>query len=149
MNIKKQLYNQSEIILNKRLEVIQQTISDIQKALQSETKSSAGDKHEIGRAMLQLEREKAGNQLAELQKQIEILHKINLELSSDKVALGSIVKTTESNYFIGVSVGEIKSDIDSFYGISAATPIGRLLMSKEVGDVIQFRAQQFSITEIV
>jgi len=146
---KQQLYKQCHDILYKRLEVIQQTIFDIQNSLQSETKSSAGDKHETGRAMLQLEREKAGNQLSELQKQIELLHKINPELSSDKVALGSIVKTTGSNYFIGVSVGEIKSDIDSFYGISAATPIGRLLMSKEVGDVIQFRTQQFKITEIL
>ncbi len=34
------------------------------KALFSETKSSAGDKHETGRAMLQLEMEKTSQQLA-------------------------------------------------------------------------------------
>ncbi|ARV09765.1 3-oxoacyl-ACP synthase [Winogradskyella sp. PC-19] len=149
MNIKKQLYKESETILYKRLEVIQHTISDIQKALQSETKSSAGDKHETGRAMLQLEREKAGNQLAELQKQIELLHKINTEALHNKAVLGSIVKTTELNYFISVSVGEIKIEHESFYAISAATPIGRLLISKEVGDVIQFRTQQFKIIEVL
>lgn len=149
MTLKHKLHNKCETLLNERLRVIQNQVSDIQNALQSETKSSAGDKHETGRAMLQLDREKAGNQLAELQKQIEILHKINPELSGDKVALGSIVKTSDSNYFIGVSVGEIKTEHESFYGISAATPIGRLLMSKQVGDVIQFRVQQFTITEIL
>ena len=36
----------------------------LQLALTSESKSSAGDKHETGRAMIQLEREKLGNQIA-------------------------------------------------------------------------------------
>lgn len=38
----------------------------LQGALMSESKSSAGDKHETGRAMVQLDREKLGNQIAEL-----------------------------------------------------------------------------------
>ena len=80
MYLKEKLHKQCQDALNQRLEVIKSTISDIQNSLQSETKSTAGDKHETGRAMLQLEREKAGNQLAELQKQIGILHKINPEM---------------------------------------------------------------------
>lgn len=149
MNLKQHLFSECQKKLNKRLAVLQHKISDLQNSLQSETKSSAGDKHETGRAMLQLEREKAGNQLAELQKQLEILHKINPEALSDKAALGSVVKTTDLNYFIGVSVGEIKLENDSFYAISAATPIGRLLVSKKVGDRIQFRMQEFKIIEIL
>ncbi|GAA4968169.1 3-oxoacyl-ACP synthase [Algibacter aquimarinus] len=148
MNIKEQLYKECQKFLNQRLENIQHTITDIQNSLLSETKSSAGDKHETGRAMLQLEREKAGQQLAELQTQIEILQKINPELSQENVALGSIVKTSASNYFISVSVGEIKFNNESFYGISAATPIGKLLLSKHVGDSINFRTQKFTILEI-
>ena len=53
MTIKQQLYKKCQDFLNQRLETIQNTILDIQNALQSETKSSAGDKHETGRAMLQ------------------------------------------------------------------------------------------------
>ncbi|RZN83875.1 MAG: 3-oxoacyl-ACP synthase [Winogradskyella sp.] len=149
MNIKQQLYNQCQDRLNQRLEVIKHKISDVQNALQSETKSTAGDKHETGRAMLQLEREKAGNQMAQLQKQIELLHKINPELVTKKVALGSVVKTSEANYFIAVSVGEIKIKGKGYFGISAATPIGQLLLSKQVGDTIQFRSQHFTIIEIL
>lgn len=149
MNLKQQLYNQCQNKLNERLEVIRHKIGDIQNSLQSETKSSAGDKHETGRAMLQLEREKAGNQLAELQKQIELLHKINPNQTHKIVTLGSVVKTTQANYFISVSVGEILIDNQSFFAISAATPIGQLLLSKQVGDGIQFRVQQFTIKEIL
>ena len=149
MHLKEKLHKQCQDALNQRLEAIKSIISDIQNSLQSETKSTAGDKHETGRAMLQLEREKAGNQLAEIQKQIEILHKINPEMSYSKVALGSLVKTTVSNYFIGVSVGEITIKNETFYAISLSTPIGKLLVSKGVGDNIQFRMQKFTITDIL
>ena len=149
MYLKEKLHKQCQDALNQRLEAIKSIISDIQNSLQSETKSTAGDKHETGRAMLQLEREKAGNQLAEIQKQIEILHKINPEMSYSKVALGSLVKTTVSNYFIGVSVGEITIENEIFYAISLSTPIGKLLVSKGVGDNIQFRMQKFTITDIL
>ncbi len=148
-NIKQNLYNQCKAQLNTRLEVIKNKIADIQNSLQSETKSTAGDKHETGRAMLQLEREKSGQQLAELQKQQELLHKINPENNHQKVALGSIVKTSGANYFISVSVGELKHDNELFYAISPATPIGQLLLSKQVGNIIQFRTQQFVISEIL
>lgn len=149
MSVKQALYNQCKTILNDRLKVIQNTIIDIQNSLQSETKSSAGDKHETGRAMLQLEREKAGQQLAELQKQIELLLKINTGINHSKIALGSIVKTTISNYFIAVSIGEIEYNNEFYYGISVATPIGKLLLSKSVGDTVQFRNKRFTITSIL
>lgn len=149
MSIKEELYIQCQKLLNQRLETIQHTIADIQNSLLSETKSSAGDKHETGRAMLQLEREKAGQQLAELQIQIETLQKINPQVSHKNVALGSIVKTSAANYFVAVSVGEIKVDNTSFYGISVATPIGKLLLSKLEGDTINFRTQKFTILEIL
>ncbi len=124
------------------------TISDIQNSLQSETKSSAGDKHETGRAMLQLEREKAGHQLAEVQKLNEILHKIKLEIHHQSVALGSVVYSTQSNYFIAISAGEITINNDKFYAISPSTPMAKLLLSKTVGDCIEFRDTKFTIKEI-
>jgi len=148
MNIKQQLYKACEDFLNKRLEVIQMTISDIQNSLQSETKSSAGDKHETGRAMLQLEREKAGHQLAEVQKLNEILHKIKLEIHHQSVALGSVVYSTQSNYFIAISAGEITINNDKFYAISPSTPMAKLLLSKTVGDCIEFRDTKFTIKQI-
>ena len=41
-------------------------MKEIKEALFEEIKSSVGDKHETGRAMLQLEREKVGNQFYEV-----------------------------------------------------------------------------------
>ena len=68
MSIKLELYDFCLEFVDNRFQTIQNTIKEIQESLLSETKSSAGDKHETGRAMLQLEREKSGNQLVEIQK---------------------------------------------------------------------------------
>ncbi|MGB0982308.1 MAG: 3-oxoacyl-ACP synthase [Winogradskyella sp.] len=128
--------------------MIKNTILDLQNALQSETKSSAGDKHETGRAMLQLEREKAGRQLAELEKQKQILQNINATTQHQNIVLGSVVKTTQANYFIAVSAGKIVIDNTSYYAISAATPIAKLLLSKQAGDTIVFRDSVFEVIEV-
>lgn len=149
MSLKQNLYGLCQYLLNQRLEVVQKTITDIQNSLQSETKSSAGDKHETGRAMLQLEREKAGQQLADIQKQFELLHKINPEIDATSVALGSIVFTSQANYFIAVSAGELKINNQQFYAISPATPMGKLLIAKNKSDSIQFRNQDISILEVL
>ena len=48
-----------------------------------------------------------------------------------------------------MSVGEITIENETFYAISLSTPIGQLLVSKGVGDDIQFRMQKFTITDIL
>ncbi|TXG37258.1 GreA/GreB family elongation factor [Seonamhaeicola maritimus] len=148
MNIKEDLYNTCEVFIDNRLKTVQHTIDDIKKSLTSETKSSAGDKHETGRAMLQLEREKAGNQLAEIQKIKETLAKIGTTKTSDIVNIGSVVYTSNLNYFISISAGELKAGNETFYAISPSTPIGQLLLGKTVGDSISFRNQEFIINEV-
>lgn len=135
--------------MNNRLQTIQNTILEIQNSLTSETKSSAGDKHETGRAMLQLEREKTGNQLAEIEKTKQVLSKINIESTSNNIGLGSVVFTTQSNYFIAISAGEKQVKNQKFYAISANTPISQLLLGKSVGDEIEFRNSTFKIVEVL
>ncbi|MDD7886065.1 3-oxoacyl-ACP synthase [Flavivirga sp. 57AJ16] len=149
LKIKEALYLQCINVVNDRFQTIQNTISEIQVSLTSETKSSAGDKHETGRAMLQLEREKAGNQLAEIQKVKEILSKIDISKTLKVVGLGSIVYTSKANYFIAISVGELTVDGVRFYAISPSTPIGRLLMGKQFGDEVIFRERKFIVQEII
>lgn len=148
-HIKQALYNQCLEFVNKRLLTIQNTISEIEQSLLSETKSSAGDKHETGRAMLQLEREKAGNQLAEIIKTKEALNKIDVSKTSKIIGLGSLVYTTQANYFISISAGELKIEKDLFYAISPNTPIGKLLIGKLLGDEVVFRRQSFKIIEVL
>ena len=149
LELKQKLYNQCLAFIESRFQIIQNTINEIQEALTSETKSSAGDKHETGRAMLQLEREKSGNQLAETQKLKESFSKIDISKTSETVGLGSVVLTSQNNYFIAISTGEIKIGPAIFYAISPNTPMGQLLLGKKVGDDIAFKKQKFEIQKIL
>ncbi|WP_100613823.1 3-oxoacyl-ACP synthase [Confluentibacter citreus] len=148
LKLKEALYNQCLNFIENRFQTIQNTINDIQKSLLSETKSSAGDKHETGRAMLQLEREKAGNQLADIQKLKESFSKIDISKTSETIGLGSLVMTSQNNYFISISAGEFTVENDTYYAISSSTPIGQLLLGKSVGDEIVFREQKFKIESV-
>ncbi|GAA4305564.1 GreA/GreB family elongation factor [Aestuariibaculum suncheonense] len=149
LEIKQALYKQCEVSVSNRFDTIQKHIAQIQESLTSETKSTAGDKHETGRAMLQLEREKAGQQLAEINKTKEVLSKVDVKTTSKKVRLGTVVFTSQVNYFIAVSLGELKVDDVVFFAISPGTPIGKLLLGKEIGDDVYFRGQAFRILNII
>ena len=135
--------------LNVRLSTIQKIISELQNALQSETKSTAGDKHETGRAMVQLEREKAGQQLAQIQAQFQILQKIKRANTGLVIGLGSVVLTDRFNYYIAISAGEISSGGKTFFAISPQTPIAKLLLGKTVGEVVVFRSDRFEILGVL
>ena len=145
LELKQQLYKQCGDFVEERLSNIQKQIKEIKESLNSETKSSAGDKHETGRAMLQLEREKSGQQLAEVEKLKEALTKIDVLKSSGIIGLGSVVFTTESNYFLAISAGQLKVNSELFFAISPNTPIGLLLIGKVAGDIVVFREQRFFI----
>ncbi|WP_299015167.1 3-oxoacyl-ACP synthase [uncultured Polaribacter sp.] len=153
MNLKENLFKQCENFVNKRLQNVEAVISSNQKALQSETKSSAGDKHETGRAMLQLEMEKAGQQLSSIKQMKEILAKIDVSNSKTSTLknahLGSIVYTEKVNYFLAISCGQLKVANQIFFAVSISSPIGKLLLGKKENDNFNFNGNTITILKIV
>lgn len=146
--VKEILYTECKNFLDSRLNSVLERIASIQESLQSETKSSAGDKHETGRAMLQLEREKASNQLKDIQTQQETLAKVKIGMSSEVVRLGSLVKIDKTIYFMAISLGKINIDNATYFAISPSSPIGKILLGKEVGGEFMFNNKQQTIADI-
>ncbi|PHS03741.1 MAG: 3-oxoacyl-ACP synthase [Kordia sp.] len=149
MTVKEQLYEECKKFLLGRLNSVIGRIDNIQESLQSETKSSAGDKHETGRAMLQLEREKAGNQLADIQKQQELFSRVVIDTSSDVARLGSIIITDKGAYFLAISAGAIVAEGNTYYAISPSSPIGKILLGKKNGVAFVFNGIRQQIMEIL
>ena len=149
LKIKEVLFKECEDFVNKRLQTVEDIISSNQKALQSETKSSAGDKHETGRAMLQLEMEKAGQQLAGISQMKLILAKINILKKSEVAHLGSVVETGFANYFLSISTGKIKVEDKIYFAISVSSPIGKLLLGKKVNEEFTFNGKTFKVKKII
>jgi hypothetical protein len=148
LEIKEALFRQCEAFANKRLETVEAVISSNQLALQSETKSSAGDKHETGRAMLQLEMEKAGQQLAGIMQMKEILAKVDILKTSKNVCLGSVIFTEKVNYFLSISAGQLEVANKMYFAVSVSSPIGKLLLGKQENDVISFNGMLYKVQKI-
>ena len=149
LEIKEALFRQCEAYANKRLQTVEAVISSNQLALQSETKSSAGDKHETGRAMLQLEMEKAGQQLAGIMQMKEILAKVDILKTSKNVCLGSVIFTEKVNYFLSISAGQLEVANKMYFAVSVSSPIGKLLLGKQKKEVISFNGEIIVINEII
>ncbi|WP_419213078.1 3-oxoacyl-ACP synthase [Maribacter sp. X9] len=135
--------------VEERLKRAKLQITELEHALTSETKSSAGDKHETGRAMIQLEREKLGRQLAELEKTQQLLSKVPRARDTQTVGLGNLVITDAFSYYIAISAGEFKHEGKAIYCISAATPIAQLLLGKSIGQAFTFNGKTTSVVTIV
>jgi transcription elongation GreA/GreB family factor len=146
--LKNEAYKYCGQFVSERLGRIQRQIKELETALTSETKSSAGDKHETGRAMIQLEREKLGQQLSELEKTQQLLSKVPKDRNSQLVGLGNLVMTDSFAYYIAISAGEYKNSTNSVYCISAATPIGKLIYGKAIGDTFHFNGKTSTILTI-
>lgn len=149
MSLKLKLYQLCNSFIENRHNTIERSIDTIETSLLSETKSSAGDKHETGRAMAQLEREKLGQQLVEINKIKQTLNRVKTIKTTNIVTIGSLVYTNQFNYYIAISAGEFIVNNNSFYAVSPNTPIGKLLIGKTIGDIILFKNKRINIIDVV
>ena len=126
-NIKKQLHAKCSEITQQRVTDLSAIIQEAQDAANNETKSSAGDKHETGRAMAQLETEKLSKQLSEALKLEQVLSQINPNTEHLQVGLGSLVTTNNGIFYISISLGKLELNNTNYFVISPVSPIGKLL----------------------
>ena len=145
-----------EKIIHQLTELTETTISEASSAIASakeardnESKSSAGDKYETGRAMMQVEIEKYENQLQKTLFLKNELSKINLAKKYGKVENGSLVITDNEKYFISIGIGKIMIENENIYAISLASPVGILLKDKQAGDRIQLNGKEIMIRDII
>lgn len=146
--LKKALLTHCKEVVDERYHNLLALDKAAQSSANNETKSSAGDKYETGRAMMHLEKERLAVQMHEVAKMKKPLDLINAERVSNKVELGSIVFTVERNYFISISLGPISIEEAQFFCISPVTPIAKQLMGKVAGEALQFGGETIEIEKI-
>ena len=149
LKIKEELYKACKTFVVEKQSTLHHIMTSNQKALENESKSSAGDKHETGRAMLHLEMEKASQQISVINSMQETLEKIDMNAVSDHVKLGSLILTDRGNYYLSISAGLIKLNNEEFYAVSASSPIGRLLLGLKSGLAINVAGKEIQILDVV
>ena len=146
--LKSQILKMLVQITDQQIDMLKKSIAQTQASANEETKSSAGDKYETGRAMAQLEIDKLRNQLFQSQNALQVLNGISPENQTDRVKHGSLVKTTLGYYFISISSKELKVEDQLVYPISVSAPISKCFMNRKKGDTIEFQGRLFLIEDL-
>lgn len=146
--IKENLLQQIFSILDERIGMADKSIESAKESRDSETKSSVGDKYETGRTLMQMEVEKNRSLRSKTLLLKAELQKIDPNKKYAKVEFGSLVLTTQNNYFISTALGKFELDGVSFFCISLASPIGKLLFNKNEGETFSFQNKSIVITKI-
>lgn len=145
---KAQLKNAVISQLQKQIQSLQHQINALTLDAQNEAKSSAGDKHETGLAMMHLEQEKLA---AKLQQQLHVLstaQKIPTDVIHKKVGLGSVVQTNFGVFFIGVSLQPFVFQGEKVFCVSPQAPLVQHLTGKQVNAEILFNGLTYKISQI-
>ena len=146
--MKEQLLAYCKNQVQERVERIRQEISHAQETANDDTKSSAGDKYETGRAMMHLQQEQSRGKLNEALKLIETLSKVPVNTDEEIVSFGSLVKSSTGWFFLSVSLGKVNMDGNTYFLISTASPMGKALLGKRVGDQVAVNGRNMEIMGI-
>lgn len=136
-------------VIKQRMENAQQTIQSVGESAGEETKSSAGDKYETSREMMQQETDRAMAQLTEANRLLVALNRIGTAGQSVKAEEGSIVKTNNGNFYMAISAGSLTVDNESFFAISAASPIGIKMAGCIAGDTFSLNGKAYTVSEVL
>ena len=149
MTLKESIHQVLRIQLKFRIDEIQNILDDLHLSGSHDTKSSAGDKHETGVAMAQLEQEKLRYQIYEFQKMQDVVQKINPSKSNSKINLGSLVETDKGWFYISVGLGSLTFKEQVIFAINPEAPVAKALIAKEKGDSIHFNGVESEIIQVL
>jgi len=147
--IKQQLYNLCIAYVQKRMDEAEHAFKDAEKAQNEDTKSSAGDKYETGRAMMQQEKDRNTIQLNEANKLMVALNHISTKGNSVEAETGSLVITDNGKFYIAISAGILTVEGEPYFAVSPASPVGVKLKGLKAGDGFELNGKKYKVGEVV
>jgi len=148
-NLKRDLYTLCVNYVKARIATAKQAIDDAQQSAGEETKSSAGDKYETGREMMQQETDRNQAQLNEANKLLIALNQINVDGASPSAIPGSLVITDNGKFYLSISAGALTLNGEGYFAVSPASPIGSKLLGSKTGDEFNLNGKNYKIKEVV
>ena len=134
--------------LKSKIAIAESALASAKASRDNETKSSAGDKYETGRELMQFEMDKQSGQLNQLKLLQGELAKINRQQPLQQAGFGSLIGTNQGNYLLSVSLGKVKVGTTSCYALSLMSPLGKVLLGKSVDDSFTFQGKELTIQSL-
>ena len=136
-----------QLEVNSRVKALEKALDDSRSEMVSESKSTAGDKHETGRAMAQLEQEKLGRQVLSARELKQTIAQIT-DKNHNEIQFGSLVKASNGLFFFSVGIGKLSIENESVFCLTITSPLGNLLKGKIAGDSVEFNGKVIVIEAV-
>jgi hypothetical protein len=149
MSFKQRVYSACLELVNEKLKYLNTALDELTAGAQNDSKSSAGDKHETTRAMMQLEHEKIGRQREEFLRLKKELERIVIGMYSGDVIKGSLIKTNNGYLFLAIAIGKINIEDIPVTTLSPQSPLGQKLAGKREGSTVEMNGLIFRIEKIL
>ena len=132
-----------------RVHQLQTQLYALQSNLGSETKSSAGDKHETGRARIQLEMERLGQQLKRVEQDLSAVQALHHTEELTRVGTGALVQLDDQLLYVSVALGQMSIVSHAFQTVGPTAPLIQALSGKQVGESAVFRDKTITVIDLV
>lgn len=147
--LKSSLYQLCLNFIAERINTAEIALKQAREASNDDTKSSAGDKYETSREMMQQDIDRNKRLLIDAEENQLVLNSLKDASASGVARNGSIVFTNQGNFYISISAGQLHLAKETFFAISAVSPIGKLLLGKQKGDQFDFNGKKYQIKEVL
>ena len=148
--IKETLYKLCLSFIEQRIQTAETALQQAREASNDDTKSSAGDKYETSREMMQQDIDRNKRLLMDAQENMRVLKSVDIASEkADRVRHGNLVYTNQGLFYISVSAGHLVAEGNDVFAISPASPIGKLLLDKKIGDTFSFNGKNYKVEDIV
>jgi hypothetical protein len=147
-HIKSILYQFVSDQIDSKINLAHKVFDEANESVVSETKSSAGDKHETSRAMSQLEVEKAGRYLVETQRMKSILGLLEPEKEKTTCCLGALVETTQGNYYLSIAIGKTEIEKKEYFCVGMNSPLAQALLNLKEGGSYVVAGKKFEVLKV-
>lgn len=136
-------------MLNDKVHIIEEQIEQARYAILSETKSSAGDKYETGRAMAQNEMFRLSQQLSELHNSRNSFFEIDFDSQSETIRKGSLIETDFGWFLLSEGIGSVSAKSQKVTALSAQSPLGIQLLNKKIKDQFEIRNKTYQVLQVL
>ena len=147
-SLKAHVHTACQLLLVDKIRELRSELDDLQEGAENDAKSSAGDKHETARAMMQTEHARIGQLLSETIHQKNTLDQLDPLQHASSVVPGSLIKTQRGWFYLSIPIGKTSVDDTLVTALSPLSPLGSQLMNKRTGETAEVNGTKYIIEEI-
>ena|SRR5690554_4850076 len=134
--------------VKERVNTAELALADNRAGLEVDSKSSAGDKYETSREIVQQEVIRNELLLAEARAMEVVMSKIDITQDFTTIQNGSLAITNNGNFFFAVAIGKVEINKKDYFVISIGSPLGQAFRDKKAGEKVIFNGKTYQIKEV-